>query len=249
MQTFLKKIKKFVLDVLFPVFCFSCGTEGEFLCAECRGKILFLYPACPVCKNKNKDGRPCEGACRKKTNLTRLLSAVDYDDPLINELIKSFKYGFVSEIGETLNSLTVKFLELHQITAENKKGETRFFKKKPESFLLIPVPLHKKRKNWRGFNQAELLAELLGKKLGIEVRPDILARSKNTAPQAELETREKRFQNIAGAFEIKNPAGLRNKIAILIDDVSTTGATLEECAVVLKKAGAKQVCAITAARG
>lgn len=244
-----RKIKKIVLDVLFPIYCFSCGMEGEFLCAECRDKILFLYPACPVCKNKNKDGRPCKGACRKKTNLTRLLSAVDYDDPLVNELIKSFKYGFVSEIGETLNSLTVQFLELHQITAENKKGETRLFKKKPENFLLIPVPLHKKRKNWRGFNQAELLAELLGKNLRIGVRPDILARSKNTAPQAELETREKRLNNIIGAFKVENPAGLRNKIAVLIDDVSTTGATLEECAGVLKKAGVEQVYAITAARG
>ena len=208
-----------------------------------------MYPACPVCKNKNQDGRPCKGACRKKTNLTRLLSAVDYDDPLVNELIKSFKYGFVSEIGETLNSLTVKFLELHRIIGENKKGEPRFFNKKPEKFLLVPVPLHKKRKNWRGFNHAELLAELLGKNSGIEVQADILARSKNTTPQVELETREKRLNNIIGAFEVKNIIDSRNKIAVLIDDVSTTGATLEECARVLKEAGMKQVYAITAARG
>lgn len=248
-----RKIKKFILDVLFPVFCFSCGTEGEFLCPECRDKILFLYPACPVCKNKNKDGRPCESACRGKTNLTRLLSAVDYDDPLINELIKSFKYGFISEIGRTLSGLTVEFLKLHEIISRNKKGELRVWKKKPENLLLVPVPLHRRRQNWRGFNQAEILAEILGKNLGVKVRSDILTRNKNTTPQAELETREKRLNNITGAFEIKNPAefsaGGKIKTVVLIDDVSTTGATLEECARALKKAGVKQVYAITAARG
>lgn len=249
-------IKKFILDVLFPIYCFSCGAEGEFLCADCRAKILFLYPACPVCKNKNKDGRPCAGACRKRTNLRRLLSALNYDDPIVNELIKSFKYGFVSEIGKTLSGLTVEFLKLHGIISRNKKGELRFLKKKLESFLLIPVPLHRRRQNWRGFNQAEILAETLAKELGIKTNAGILARTKNTSPQAELETKEKRFQNIAGAFEIKNPASAswrtangKNKIVILIDDVSTTGATLNECARVLKKAGAKQVYAITAARG
>lgn len=254
MQTFLEKFKKFILDVLFPIYCFSCGAEGEFLCGECAAKILFLYPACPVCKNKNKDGRPCKGACREKTNLTRLLSALDYDDPLINELIKSFKYGFISEIGRTLSGLTVEFLKLHEIISRNKKGELRVWKKKPESFLLVPVPLHRRRQNWRGFNQAEILAELLGKNLAVKVRSDILTRSKNTTPQAELETREKRFQNIAGVFAIKNTGELfspdgKIKIAVLIDDVSTTGATLNECARVLKAAGVKQVYAITAARG
>ena len=118
--------------------------------------------------------------------------------------------------------------------------------KKLKKTILVPVPLHRWRENWRGFNQAELIGKQMGKKMAL-VRG--LARTKATNQQARTVTRGMRAENIKGAFGLaREGEGLSGKRVILVDDVFTSGATLRECAGTLKKAGVKQVWGLVLAR-
>ncbi len=116
-----------------------------------------------------------------------------------------------------------------------------------EAQLILPVPLYKKKQRQRGYNQSELLARELAKLRNLPLDTTSLIRSRNTPSQTKL-GREGRLQNMSGAFSCVNPAAVKGKIVLLIDDVATTGATLEGCAEALKAAGAKKVIAYTLAR-
>jgi ComF family protein len=111
----------------------------------------------------------------------------------------------------------------------------------------MPVPLHKKRLRQRGFNQALLLAYGISKKYGLTLSFDNLARTRHTKPQVELSGKD-RIANVAGAFSLRRPEMLAGRSVVLVDDVFTTGATLNECSRVLKDAGATRVMALTLAR-
>ena len=118
--------------------------------------------------------------------------------------------------------------------------------------LLVPIPLHKKRLNWRGFNQSEILAEKIYGFYGLQVG-NILTRNKNIKPQADIEDRENRMNNIKDSFACSaningRPACVGRNI-ILVDDICTTGATLNECAKVLAANGAGKISALVVARG
>jgi ComF family protein len=113
--------------------------------------------------------------------------------------------------------------------------------------ILVPVPLHRTRHRWRGFNQAELIARHTAKLLALEVSTAVLVRRRDTVSQVGL-NREERIANMSDAFRVPHKDVVKDRTIILVDDVMTTGATLSECARVLKKAGAKQVLAATVAR-
>ena len=113
--------------------------------------------------------------------------------------------------------------------------------------FLVPVPLHPKKKRKRGFNQAKEIALWLSKKYTIPCLDMVLIKKKNTPPQTMCESNE-RLQNAKDAYAVKNPAVVTGKILLLIDDVFTTGATINECSRVLRKAGAKEVRALTLAQ-
>ena len=125
------------------------------------------------------------------------------------------------------------------------------FLDKPQNFtgtVLCPIPLHKRKLKWRGFNQAEEIAKHLSEALSIPLYSDILVKTKNTTPQVELEGIERRI-NMLGVFEVKSRERVQNKNILLVDDVYTTGATMREAQKVLQQAGAKQVTALVVARG
>jgi ComF family protein len=113
--------------------------------------------------------------------------------------------------------------------------------------FLVPVPLHRARRRDRGFNQSRLLARELAKGRGTKVLGGALAKSRNAPPQAGLRAAE-RERNVVGAYVVRRPDRIRGRTLILVDDVTTTGATLRECARVLMQAGAKEVRAITLAQ-
>jgi ComF family protein len=113
--------------------------------------------------------------------------------------------------------------------------------------VIMPVPLHRSRLRERGFNQALLLASAVGRAHGIPLSYDNLTRFRATRPQVEL-SGEERVQNVRGAFRLTRPADVEGKRVLLVDDVFTTGATMNECAAVLKRAGARSVVALTLAR-
>ena len=113
--------------------------------------------------------------------------------------------------------------------------------------MVLPLPLTKKRLKWRGYNQARELALYFSREFSLEMRDDILIKIKETLPQTEL-NRKEREENIRGAFLIKNKSVIKNRKILLIDDVYTTGATLEEAAKTLKGAGAQKVFGLVIAR-
>ena len=115
--------------------------------------------------------------------------------------------------------------------------------------LLIPVPLSKKRLNWRGFNQAGLLAKDISDAYYMSYRGDILTRTADSKHQADIKVKEDRIHNIRNNFAVTNGALARDRTIILVDDICTTGATLNECAKVLKENGAKKVIGFVIARG
>lgn len=208
------RIKKFILDILFPVECLGCQEEGEWLCERCFKSI------------------PLEVRFIEKECLDHVLVCASYKNELLKRAIHTFKYDYVSELSETLGKMLVKILRKVSL---------------PSEFLLVPVPLHKKRVKERGFNQAELLAMEITKGFGAPV-VNALCRKRHTFPQVKLDEKE-RQKNVQGAFGCLEHSKIKNQNVILVDDVLTTGATMVECAKILKESGAKEVWGLVLAKG
>ncbi|HLC90054.1 MAG TPA: ComF family protein [Patescibacteria group bacterium] len=214
-------LKKSILDLLFPIECLGCKKDGEWLCANCFNSIKINNQ--PFQFNSSSH------------YLKRILVAADYQQPLLAKVIQTFKYNFIPDLGEILGKILLDFLG-------NLADQIDF----SDFDLVIAVPLTKKRKLWRGFNQAEILAKIVSENLGMETDFSLLKRKYQTAPQVTLSAKE-RLVNVKGVFAVKTPNQLKGKKILLIDDVATTGATLTECAKVLKENGAKEVWALVVA--
>jgi ComF family protein len=161
--------------------------------------------------------------------IDRIHSAV-YFEGTLRKAVHKFKYDGITALAEPLGSLMTEYWSRHPVPVD----------------VLVPVPLHKNRLRERGFNQAALLAHQLSKQVHLAVDEQTLVRQRATASQVDLDT-EERKKNVRDAFQCTSSA-LANKRVLLIDDVCTTGSTLEACAVALKEGGAKRVQALTLAR-
>ena len=236
----LKKIGVGILDTLFPIRCLSCGTYGQYLCEGCL--VHFprrLQQRCPTCRRSiTPRGEVCF-SCTGKQCLDGLFAGSTYRDSLVAESIHTCKYRFIPALAEPLGRwLAERILESDL----------------PLPDMFIPVPLHKRRLRFRGFNQSQLLAQTLAETLtpgnAIPVLSDILVRARFTKSQIKTKNREERLHNLRNAFVItpEHTARVAGKTVWIIDDVATTGTTLEECARVLKSAGAKSVFGIVLAR-
>lgn len=213
----MKKVLKIFWDILFPIECLGCGCDSYWLCNACQEKLQYN-----------------ESFFQKDSALEYLdgVFVIFQYDRLSAKLIKTFKYNGAIDIGNMLANLAFDFLKNKDINLQENK--------------LLYVPLSPFKKRWRGFNQSEIVANILATKLA---RPLILGltRVKNRTPQAQLK-REDRLKNLKDCFIWTGPA-LQGEKILLIDDVATTGTTLNECAKVLKKAGAQRVLALVLARG
>ncbi len=215
------KVKNFILDLLYPQFCFNCQREGSYLCEDCQSTLRI--------SNIHQK--------YQSQNLKDLYFALPYQETLIKNLIQKFKYRpLVKELANPLTSLIITHFQL----LDNKPNFS--------GFTLIPVPLEKSKLKWRGFNQAEEIGKELAKFLKIPLILDCLVKIRETLPQVELSDQERK-ENVKDAFSIKNGSQILGKKILLVDDIYTTGSTLEECAKVLKKAGAKEIIGIVIARG
>lgn len=233
-------------DALFPKECLGCGRESAWVCSDCFKKIQ-IKPCqyCLDCKQENFQGEFC-GGCRQKYHIDGVLIAGDYENKLLAKLIKFLKYHFIKEIADDLGIYLANFLNSvmqQELKEQNKCDFTAFI----GTSLMIPVPLDKKRLRWRGFNQSDLISMALANRSNFLLDHDSLKRHRYTRPQAQL-SEKKRWQNIAESFSWQG-ADLNGKNVILIDDVVTTGATLNECARILKINGAKKVWGLVAAKG
>ncbi len=233
-----KRIEKFVFDTLFPISCIGCGKEDEWICARCLEKIqLQNQQVCPVCeKATTPAGQTCFD-CRRKNILDGLLVCTSYKEKIISRAVGYFKYRFVKNLSIPLGKLLVKSFFKYEI---------------PLPDVIIPVPLHSRRLRWRGFNQSQLLAAYLGKKLApgfdIPISENNLVRKYYTSPQMKIKNFKERQKNIQNAFAVLRKEEIKGKIILLVDDIATTGSTLFECAKTLKKSGAKKVFGIVIAR-
>lgn len=231
-MTFLNPFKTFILDLLFPIHCLGCKKEGSWLCPACLLKIkLNKKQTCPNCHRETANGEFC-AICQLAFNLRGIVVASSYKIELLQKAIQFFKYKFAEELALPLSEILISAL-LQSVILSRRRGDEESHSL---NTLLIPVPLHKSRYLWRGFNQAELLAREIGKKFNLPVAANILTRTKNTTPQTQLNILERKT-NVTGAFSCLRPDLIANKNIILLDDIATTSATLEECAKTLISAG------------
>jgi len=252
----------FFLDLIFPVSCLGCGREGRWLCLECFKKInLKPKQYCLHCKEENDFGRFCP-PCQIIYSLDGVWIAALYDEALISRAIKSLKYHFISGLAPDLGRLMTlsvdRLLERGRILKSDLKSGLAWLDfKRAESLplailnfsdnLIVPVPLSRRRRRWRGFNQAELLAHRVAEHYRLELDNRNLLRLKHKKAQAKL-NEMRRLDNIKNCF-VWQGGNLNKRNVILVDDVVTTGATLNECARILKANGAGEVFSLVVAKG
>lgn len=233
-----KKIKKFFLDALFPVSCLNCGNYGEWICNNCFKKLKL--------QEKTADDYEL-----KMPELEDIFIAGNYDeDKVLSLVLRRFKYNHITELASILGRFLSFFWngKLNALAFIDKE-----FALELENALIIPVPLSKGRLKERGFNQAEELAKYLAQEFSYEIYYG-LKRKNSDKHQARMD-KEKRLKNIKGSFYIKKEDALRfvsvlnNRTIIIVDDIVTSGATLNEVAKTLKEAGAKKVYALAVAKG
>ncbi len=233
-----EKIKKLVLDLLFPVYCLGCSKEGVWLCQDCYSALSHKPEQnCFSCGKANLSGDFCS-LCKNNYYLDGITIAGNYNDKILSSLIKTLKYYFVIDLADYLGDFGYKYL--YRI---NQSQDTKIIKR---NTLFIPVPLSQKRLKWREFNQSELIAKNIARKFNLPLDNN-LKKIKNNKPQTQLK-KEKRLKNVKNCFIWKGES-LQGKNIILIDDVITTGSTLNECAQVLKKQNAKTVRGFVLAHG
>lgn len=224
-------LKKNLLDLIFPCFCVGCGKEGSWLCPNCLEEIIFVVsPTCPQCGRLSENGSYCS-KCQKNKSLEGIIVSAYYEEGPLKEAIHNFKYNSVKELSPFLANFLIKALETYQIE---------------DIDLITWVPLYHKRQAQRGYNQAEILAREIAQRLDLKTG-SLLKKIKKTKIQVKLKGPERR-KNLIGAFKVNN-ISLKSKRIILVDDITTTGTTLNECAKVLKKAGAKEVWGLVLAKG
>ena len=231
-----------ITDVIFPPQCLGCAEILQHLnlqtfCACCRGKIRFINGShCQICGLAFFDSPAPDhlcGNCLEKKPSFILARAVASYETLILDTIHQFKYGRDISTGAALASFMAEFC-FPDFDFTNYS-------------VIIPVPLHIRRLRERGFNQSLILAKAIGKKYSIPVNFSLLKRNKSTLTQTGLD-KIQREKNIRGAFTVTDNAKIEDKSTILIDDVYTTGATINQCAKTLIKAGASKVAVLTLAR-
>ena len=206
-----------VLDIFFPPLCLGCrrylnATEKiNLLCDDCRTSID-IYPY----------------PFRIRPDFM-LAAAGSYDNEALRALIHYFKYERFLAAEKPLSELIIKHLKLTKIA--------------PLDALVIPIPLHAKRLRERGFNQSELIAKNIASHFGLKLETEILRRVINTAPQMAIKDHHERNKNIIGSFEVppNNKSLLTNKTILLVDDVYTSGATMQEAGRILRRAGAAKI--------
>ncbi len=231
------------LNLLYPATCYSCGqpTERPEFCHPCRARIQTpRSPWCPTCgvpfQTAGGADHPCGRCLVRAPHFGRARACTIYDaagtadDPL-KSVLQRYKYNPDVSLARPLRVLLMERSPLAVDTYD----------------VVMPVPLHPQRLRWRGFNQAQLLARPLARAAGVALDCFSLQRVRPTRPQVELDETERR-RNVARAFQVVRPQRVDGKRVLLVDDVLTTGATVEECSRVLRRAGAAAVDVLVLAR-
>ncbi|HET6310774.1 MAG TPA: double zinc ribbon domain-containing protein [Candidatus Nitrosotalea sp.] len=219
-----------LLDIILPPRCGGCHMVGTWLCDRCRSRIRRLEePLCRRCGAEVESARSGCGCRKRLRSLSRLRSAVAYEGP-VEVALQRFKYHGWRRLAEPLALLLAERLVVEGLAAS----------------WAVAVPLHRSRQRQRGFNQSELLARELRRRLALTNPPGELVRTRATPPQVGHDRRW-RLENVRDAFEWRG-GPLEGRSILLIDDVATTGATLEACAAALRSGGSGPVMGVSVAR-
>jgi competence protein ComFC len=227
----LSRLVGLTIDSFFPRRCLGCGKLGGFLCLDCRRTLpRLLPPLCPKCGRPQVSGILCPGCTQSQTQIDGIRSVFRFDE-VMRQAIHQLKYRNLKAISSCLAELLADYLRSSSLPGE----------------AIVPVPLHPRRLKERGYNQSGLLAKELGKLTNLPVIQDSLIRIKEARPQVKASNVKERRRNVANAF-ICQDEKVSGKQIILVDDVCTSGATLESCALALKNKGAITVWGLTLAR-
>ena len=220
------------LDLLFPPRCVGCDKEGQLLCPSCRDALPYLpIPHCLRCAQPIDYGDTCQQCLDTPLAIDGIYAPLLMEGA-VREAVHRLKYSNHRALAPLLGGILAESLRSRQVPAT----------------VLVPVPLHSRRERQRGYNQAYLRAREAAKRLGIPVAPRGLVRLENTPPQARSIGAEERRANVLGAFRCPRPDVVDGMAVVVVDDVCTTGATLEACAVALREAGAASVWGVALAR-
>ncbi len=241
-KSYFKRIVNKIISLIYPPKCIFCnsimpiGTDIE-ICNYCYGKIKFIKgKTCIIC-GQELDKRTLNNKCfdcrRSNYYFEHNISPCRYNSN-IRQAIINLKFFGKKRYAKTLGQLMIKKL----------KENTEM----PIINIVTYVPLNNKKKIERGFNQAQLLAKELAGYTNCKTAKNLLIKTKATLPQEKL-NKHQRLKNIKGVFKVKDKNIIKDKVILLVDDVYTTGATVNECAKVLKTAGACKVYVITVAIG
>lgn len=233
-----------ILELFYPPRCAVCEQIGEAaLCASCREQIEYLTsPYCLCC------GRPllpsanenvvC-GECRTAPPAFGGARAVGLHTGVLRTAVLRMKFNRCRELVQPLGQMLAQ-----RVAQEPAQPHPLDF---GQVRAIVPVVLHPRRRAWRGFDQAILLSRVLSRETGLDCWERVITRVKNTHVQVGLSP-EQRRQNMRGAFEVRAPDKVQGGILFLVDDVYTTGSTLQEAAQALRRAGAAQVYGLTLTR-
>jgi ComF family protein len=224
-----------VLDLVYPPFCLVCKEPGDlYLCEDCRQEIVLIEP--PYCRTCGAPCGPDEylcADCREREYEFECARSAGIYDGALRQAIHALKYDFHAVMADPLAELMVRAF--------------------PNTYLArrvdvaVPIPIHHSRLLDRGFNQSEELARRFCKGVRLRLEPNALVKRRKTRHQVDL-PQDERATNLEGAFAVAAPERIAGRRVLVIDDVFTTGATLNEAARVLRAAGAASVCAYTLAR-
>jgi competence protein ComFC len=210
----IKKIISLFWEILFPSKCLGCQIKGEILCSDC---IIQINRNTEILENET-------------------LAIFKYHDPLVKKLIWNLKYYQHPYLGEKIGEIL--YDEIIDYISDVKTYTLG------SPIIVIPVPISKNKLKIRGYNQVEKIALGFcerGERGIFQLKNNIISKKIETIPQARINNRERRLKNIKGSFEIKKPGLILGKTIIVIDDVTTTGGTINEIINILKKNGAKKV--------
>ena len=237
----LRTFRATLADFVFPRLCPGCGErvfeEGMLICPTCRDSLVALQlPLCPTCGAPDAPFSPediCDCCPEGEVFFTSARAVTEFAG-VAKQLVERVKYNIHPEYAEWMGRRMAEVFKIeHQLVRQ--------------FHAIIPVPLHRTRARERGFNQSHLLAQEIAAATGLELMNGVLLRHVFTKTQTRM-GRRARAKNIAGAFKVAQSGCIRDKTILLVDDVHTTGATLNECARVLKEAGAECVCCMSFAR-
>ena len=252
------EIKSIILDLLFPPLCFGCRRyHKSYLCEHCWQKIQINTSFfCPVCQNRipistNIEISKYQSICHPDARFL-LAPAADYRNEAVKNLIHELKFHRIASAMEPIKKILDEYLSIviarkvaPQSGATDEAISTHNFFK---NYSVVPIPISSKRLRQRGFNQAQLIAEHVARQCKWPIANGNLIKIKDNKKQSELKNWEERKSNVENCFSITRPELIKNENIILVDDVFTSGATINEAVKILKRAGARKIIALVIAR-